>query len=207
MSKALANIISFVFHPIFVPIFGVLAIANFHFVVASKLNAQPKLVLISAFVLVLSIMPLMGIMFLLKKYTVKDLSAISRQERSRAAFALFVIYGFVAWRFDSFFIHPILQLFVIALASSSAVLALASRYKKVSFHVFAWSGMIVLMALLARTNNLSFVFWVLATLLVASLVAVSRLKLKAHNHPEVYLGFFLGLICNIAVYLIFDGRI
>ncbi|MBO6518031.1 MAG: hypothetical protein JJ975_15940 [Bacteroidia bacterium] len=207
MNKSFANLISLVFHPIFVPILGVLAIANFHLIVAAKLNAQPKVMLVFMFALVLSVMPLMGVMFLLKKYNIKELSAISMEERSRAAFSLFVIYAFVAWRFDGFFVHSILKLFVVALALSSVVLAVVSRYKKVSFHVFGWAGMLVLMFVLAQTNGESFVFWVLTTLLVTGIVATARLRLNAHNHSEVYWGFFLGLICNIAVYLILNGRL
>lgn len=207
MSERLAKIISLVFHPIFVPIYGILAIANFHFIVSSKLNAQPGYVLILAFSIVLSIMPLFGIMFLLKKYTVAKLSAINKEERSKAAFSLCVIYAFIAWRFDTFFIHSILRIFVIALAASSAVLAFVSRYEKVSFHVFAWAGMLVLTTVLALSNNPTFIFWVFGILCVTGIVAASRLKLKAHTHRQVYLGFFLGLICNIAVYLILDGRI
>jgi membrane-associated phospholipid phosphatase len=96
---------------------------------------------------------------------------------------------------------------VVALAGSSLVLAVASRFIKVSFHVFGWAGMLVLMAVLSTSGNGNFIFLIVSTLLVTALVASSRLSLKAHSHKEVYLGFFLGLICNIAVYLIFDGRL
>jgi len=47
---------------------------------------------------------------------------------------------------------------------------------------------------------------VLLTLLAAGVVGTSRLILGVHSSREVYTGFITGLICNIAVYMIFYGR-
>lgn len=178
-----------------------------HYVVSAKMMGKFGFILLGMFALLLCIVPLYTVMLLLRKYRPKELAAINKEERSRAATILFVLYSFVAWYVEPIFIHEILRIFVVALAGSSLVLAVASRFIKVSFHVFGWAGMLVLMAVLSTSGNGNFIFLIVSTLLVTALVASSRLSLKAHSHKEVYLGFFLGLICNIAVYLIFDGRL
>jgi len=207
VNQRLANFISFLFHPIFIPIYGVLAITQMHYVVSAKIMGKFGFILLGMFVLLLCVVPLYTVMLLLRKYKPKELAAINKEERSRAATILFFIYAFVAWYVEPIFIHEILRLFVVALAGSSLALAVASRFVKVSFHVFGWAGMLVLLAALSTSGDGYFIFWIVACLFVTALVASSRLSLKAHSHKEVYLGFFLGLICNIAVYLIFDGRL
>jgi hypothetical protein len=207
VTQKLAKYVSLVFHPIFVPIYGVFAIATFHLVVASKLNAQPKALLLSMYCVLLSILPLLGVMFLLNKYKIEELSSISLSERRMAAWALCLIYALEFWFLDNYFFHSFLRLFVLALCMSSGVLAILSSFKKVSFHVFGWSGLLVLMYVLGVKNSPTFIYLILAVLLVTGLVASARLTLKAHTKQEVYLGFIFGLICNIAVYLFFDGRV
>jgi len=207
VTQRLAKIISLVFHPIFVPIYGVFAIANFHLVVASKLNAQPKALLLSMYCVLLSILPLLGVMFLLSKYKIDELSKISLPERRLAAWALCLVYALEFWFLDNYFFHSFLRLFVLALCLSSGVLAMLSSFKKVSFHVFGWSGLLVLSFVLGVKNDPMFIFGILLVLIATGLVASARLTLQAHTKQEVYLGFIFGLICNIAVYLFFDGRI
>ena len=90
---------------------------------------------------------------------------------------------------------------------SSGVLAMLSSFKKVSFHVFGWAGLLVLISVLGTKNSPMFIFLILAVLVITGVVASARLTLKAHTKQEVYLGFITGLLCNIAVYLFFDGRI
>ncbi len=207
MSARFANLISLVFHPIFVPIYGILAIVNFHLVVSSKLNAQPTFLWMSMFFVLLSLLPLLGVMFLLNKFKIKELSEITLPERRIAAWVLCVIYAVQFFFFDNFLFHPILKLFVLALCLSSGVLAIICSYKKISFHVFGWAGLLVLVTVLAQLNKPIYIFLTLITLVITGIVASARLQLNAHTKQEVYLGFFIGLICNIAVYLFFNGRV
>lgn len=207
MNKAIAKFISLIFHPIFQPIFGVLAIVNLHMVVAYKLNAQPKALWLFMFFLVLSLLPLLGVMLLLNKFTVKSLSAIGQQERRIAAWVLCLVYAVEFWMFSDFLFHPILKLFVLALCFSSGVLAIVSPWRKISFHVYGATGLTVLMGYLALLNGSNYVYLLVLSVLATGVIATARLALKAHSRQEVYLGFIISLICNIAVYLIFNGRL
>jgi hypothetical protein len=207
VTRKFAKVVSLVFHPILIPIYGVLAISTFHLVVASKLNVQPKVLMLSMYCILLSILPLLGVMFLLNKYKIEELSSITLPERRLAAWALCLVYGLECWFMDNYFFHPFLRLFVLALCLSAGVLAMISAFKKVSFHVFGWAGFLVLIAVLGTKNNGMFIFMVLGALVITGLVASARLSLKAHTKQEVYLGFITGLISNIAVYLFFDGRL
>ena len=207
MTRRLAKIISLIFHPIFVPIYGIFAIANLHLVVASKMNAQNEVFLLSMYCVLLSILPLFWVMFTLQKYSVKKLSEISLPERRIAEWVLCLVYGLEFGFLGNYFFHSFLRLFVLALCMSSGVLAMLSSFKKVSFHVFGWAGLLVLVAVLGAKKSPMFIFLILAVLLITGLVASARLTLNAHTKQEVYLGFITGLLCNIAVYLFFDGRI
>lgn len=207
MTNRVANIVSLVFHPIFVPIYGIIAIANLHVVVGSKVQAQNEALLLTMYAILLSILPLFWVMFTLNTYNIKQLANITLPQRRIAAWVLCVVYLLEFWFLGNYFFHPFLRLFVLALCLSSGVLAMMSSFKKVSFHVFGWAGMLVLISVLGMKNSPLMIFLVMLILIITGIVASARLSLKAHTKQEVYLGFVIGLLCNIAVYLFFDGRI
>lgn len=204
MHKA-ARLISILAHPVFIPVIAILAITHIHFIVVAKLIPETKWIFILAYVMSLSAVPLLGTALMLKKYTLKDLSELSPGERSRATLVLALVYFFISFSFKTLFVDQILQIFVWAMGVSSLVLSGISRYYKISFHTFGWAGMLVLMTVLRKDAVFNINFLILLVFVICALVASARLVLKAHQHNEVYAGFFIGLICNAAVYWIAYG--
>ena len=202
----LAKFISIAGHPIFAPAYGVFIILQYHMVIAAKVAANYKLMLFIMLILMFSIMPLLGVMFIMRKHSPKELAEINQKERSYAAWILTIIYAVIAFYLDDYFVHPFFKLFAIALASSSAVLAVMTRYLKLSFHAFGWAGLLVLTGVISLKFNLNMLGLIALIILASGIVMTSRLLLKAHTRLEVYSGFITGLICNIAVYIIFNGR-
>ncbi|MBI1306327.1 MAG: hypothetical protein GC181_06905 [Bacteroidetes bacterium] len=205
MSERTARFISLIAHPVFVPTYAVLAIINWHFLVAATIRPEMRWIFATVFSMTLSVVPTIGVALMLKKYTISELSSMSREERISSSFVLGMLYLFVAFSFKTLFVADILKVFVIALGVSALVLSLISRLMKISFHAFSWAGMLVLMIAIS-TQAVHRMGWiVIATLLFGGLVAVARLRLNAHKHSEVYWGYIIGLICNTSVYLIFYG--
>ncbi len=205
MTRKLAQFISAVLHPVFIPVLAVLSLTHFHFLTASKLIPERKWLFIAAYSLSLTIVPLMGTALMLRKYTFKELSHLTTQERVSSAFVMAGIYFFIAFTFQTLFLDQLMKAFVIAIGFSALTLSMVSRYFKISFHTFGWAGMLVLMLAIAQNAVFNMGFVVVAVFILTALVAWARLRLGAHSHREVYAGFIFGLLCNAVVYLIFYG--
>jgi membrane-associated phospholipid phosphatase len=205
VNSKIARLISIILHPVFIPVLAVLALTHFHFLTSAKLIPDRKWIFIAAYAVSLTVVPLFGITLMLRKYTIKELSSLTRQERVSSAFVMAGVYFFIAFTFQTLFVDELMKVFVLALGASALTLSVISKYKRISFHTFAWAGMLVLMLAISRNAVFDMGFLVILTFILAALVAWSRLKLQVHTHWEVYLGFIIGFICNLLVYLIFYG--
>ncbi|MCB9263358.1 MAG: hypothetical protein H6607_13380 [Flavobacteriales bacterium] len=209
MSLKTAKIISIIGHPVFIPIYALIVIFKFHPVLGSRVYGTSQFNIIIVFSGFLSLIPLFATMMLLGKATLKQLAEINQTERIKASFVMSVVYilAYFYLRQQNFLIEGIIEVLIFALCIGSCVLGVMSYFKKISFHAFGWAGLLTLMIVLGRSQESFFLFWVLAILFVSAIVITSRLVLNAHTHSEVYLGFFVGLISNIAVYLLFNGKL
>ncbi|MCB0734305.1 MAG: hypothetical protein H6608_10400 [Flavobacteriales bacterium] len=203
MSKRLAKFLSIFGHPVFLPVYGVLAVTQWHFLVAAKLIPETRWIFVFAYILSLTVIPLIGVALMLKKYTLDELSHMSKEERISASGVLAGVYLFMAFAFRTLYVAPILQAMVIALGISALVLAIATRSFRISFHSFGWAGLTVLFFIIGRNAVINMSVPILVSVLLGALVMTSRLVLGAHQHREVYAGYIIGLICNSLVYLIY----
>ena len=205
MIQKISTFISIIAHPVFIPVIAVLILTHLHYMIAARLIPETKWIFIAAYMLSLTVVPLLGTSLMLKKYQLSELSNLSTDERKSASLVLAVVYFFIAFTFKALFVDKILMVFVISLGVSALVLSISSRFFKISFHAFGWAGLMVLMFVIAPNAVVKMDWLITIIFLIGAVVASSRLVLKAHKHKEVYLGYLFGLICNIVVYSFYYG--
>ena len=108
-------------------------------------------------------------------------------------------YGVLTYIFYSgMSFHP----FFVLMASMTAlimVLALVNLSIKVSAHAAALTGIIgFIMALKVRDPDVTVLYPVAVTILIAGMVMSARLYINAHRPIEIYLGAILGLVVCFA---------
>ena len=72
---------------------------------------------------------------------------------------------------------------------------LISFFNKISIHMVGISGILAALIALFLKFSASYFYEITIVVLIWGLVGFSRLKLKKHNHQEIYFGAFLGIIC------------
>lgn len=197
----LAKLISFVFHPIIVPI----ASALLYFILIP--NHMPKAIAYRILGLVFVttyILPIILLFFLKKINLIENFYLDSIDER-KFPVTFFTIL--------SFLIGNLLLNFdiinVLAISFFGCSLALAIVYIlfffniKTSLHTLAIAGLIGFISVISYEykNNLLLILIVLFILF--GMVSAARLKLKAHTFPEVITGFFVGFLSQIVIYAYF----
>jgi hypothetical protein len=200
VNQKLARFTSILFHPIFLPVFAILLITQFHFIIVVKLNAQPKLLFLMAYMVSLTLIPLTGVMMMLRKYKLSELSELTQQERVISAGVLALVYLFVAFTFTDFFVDKFLRVFVLSLAISCGIMAVVNQFFKLSFHAFGWGGLLAMVWFLGKMANTDLTLVLILVLLLSGWVGSARLYVKAHQPKEVYLGFLLGILSNYTVF-------
>jgi len=174
-----AKIISIIFHPLIIPVYGLILFFNtntyLNFAIPSELKqAILLLVGISTFII-----PTLITLLLLNKGFIKNLEMETTKER-------IIPYSFK---------------FIIG-AALSVLLAFIINFKwKISAHAIGVGGLIgalIFSSIILETNLILFVVF---AFLASGLVISARLVLKSHTPIQVYAGFLLGVLCQFfAIY-------
>ncbi|WP_242202916.1 hypothetical protein [Aestuariivivens insulae] len=191
MDKVLKSI-SFIFHPLLMPIFGVI----FYF------SKSPRYIpieviyakLVSLFILTV-ILPIL-LYFLLK--TIGKANSIYLKSTKERIIPLMLNFAVTLVIIKQILtpsqVVELYFFFVGILVSTLACLILAILKFKASIHMIAVSGLLMFFIALSIHFSININGTLAFMAIIIGAVATSRLHLKAHNYKELAIGFFLGVI-------------
>ncbi len=197
--KLAAKIISTVFHPLLMPVFGLLIIFNtdsyLNYVIADDLKkAVLILVTVSTFAI-----PVLITLLLLNRKFINSLDMETQKERVIPYAFTIIFYIFTLYLLKRVPIPPIIFNFIIG-ATLSVILAFIINIKwKISAHMIGVGGLVGALMCISILLEIYITPFIALALLAAGLVGTSRLILNAHNQGQIYAGFLLGLFCQILV--------
>jgi len=192
------KLISFVFHPIIIPITSSLL----YFILIP--NHIPKGVSyrVLGFIFIITyIIPVVLLFILRKVKLIEDYHLVSIQER-KFPIVFFTILSFLLG-------NLLLKIGVVNLLAYSffgSALALGIVYVlfylniKTSLHTLAIAGLIGLIIIISITYEFNLLLLLISLFILIGIVATSRLQLKAHTLPEVVIGFFVGILTQLSMY-------
>ena len=203
LQTRLALIISYVFHPIFLPTYAVLFLmwCNPYYFMA--IDSRQGIALLSVILVNSVLLPLIALIILRRSGLIKDLEITDRKER---AIPFLIMIFFIFWTY--FVVKFRLQLPEIltdvmwgAFLSIMTAYFVNILYMKVSLHAMGMGSLIAII-IAGSFVSLYGLAGVLATgILLAGLVGSSRLILKAHTQREVYYGYLMGFAAQMAAFM------
>lgn len=194
-----AKIISYLFHPVFIPIYVVLFMLYVHPGIFAGFSAWKKqVVLLQAFVPYL-LLPIVTVLLLRGLNFIDSVFLKTRKDRIIPFIACNVWYFYIwyVWRNlpDTPVEMPILGLSIF-LASSLGILA--NIYMKISMHALAVGVMLAFILFLAVTQGVSFGAYLAISFLVTGIVCTARFIVSDHTGTEIYSGLLGGGIAVLA---------
>lgn len=190
MDKILRSI-SFIFHPLLMPILGVI----FYFAKSPR-YIPPEIIqakLVSLFILTV-ILPIL-LYFLLK--TLGKVKSIYLESARERIFPLTLNFGVILIVLQRILtpsqVIELYYFFVGVLISTLACLILAVLKFKASIHMMAVSGLFMFFIALSIHFSININGTLALMAIIIGGVATSRLHLKAHTNKELIIGVFIGL--------------
>jgi len=187
----LSRLLSILFHPIFLPVYGLLIIFNAPtFMVHLPYNIKRVIFLLATVnmtVVPLAMMPLLRYRNLITSYSME-----SARERVFPLSLGVLLYTVTTVIFYSYQIPVLIKSFMLAASITSLLLLIITFWWKISIHSAGIGGLLAtVMALSIRMGADLAVLWIVMILL-SGIVMTSRLYLKVHTPPQVYWGFLAG---------------
>ena len=195
-----AKFISYVFHPLFVPLYityFIIQIRSYQFAgISDWFNLR---ILLQVFVNC-TFLPLASIL-LLRALNFID-SVFLKTQRDRII-PYIICMTFYFWNWYVFKNnHEIKDLVSMSMAifNASVLGFLVNISMKVSMHAISVGVMTTFMALLALTDSSSFSFYLSISVLIAGIVCTSRLLVSDHSQKEIYYGLLIGILSQLAAH-------
>ena len=191
------RVISYVFHPLFIPIAGTLA----YFAVTPYSSlAQQSGNILPIFILTL-VIPIIFFLILKNLRLINSVFAPSIQERKYPLLISICIYLMIIYRvIPKNYTSELYFFFVGLLTASITVLALLFLKFKASIHLLGMGSLLLFFIGLSIHFEINITIAIGTTTLLSGLVATSRLYLKAHSVPELFMGFIVGACSQLFVF-------
>lgn len=191
--KIFYKIISLVFQPLLMPVFGMLMLMNMD--VFGVLPFTWKLIAVLGTFVFTGLMPAVPVLLMMRRGEVHDLFISKKEERTMP-----YLFSFISYLFWTFFLWRTLHMpyFIVGMGAATAIsilLITAINFKwKISAHLSGIGGLLGGVFGVCYRMAYNPLWLLIALLALSALVALSRIELKAHTPGQTLAGFSLAFI-------------
>jgi len=197
----LAKIISFVFHPLFMPLYGMWIIFSaptiLGFLPLTVKRLLFYIILINNVLIPVTLMPFFRYRNVISSYNIDD-----RHERVTPLLATTLLYSITSIIIFRFQIPYFLKSFIIASAFLVLMVTIINFWWKISIYSAGMGALTAVVVILSVKMYTFLIWYLIGVILAGGLVLSSRLRLNSHNPPQVWAGFVTGLLGLILSMLI-----
>ena len=197
ITKLVAHLLSWFFHPLFIPVYVTVFLAYVHpytFVALSEKGKIFKLI----FVFVnTALFPGMAVFLMWRLKFTQSIYLRTQKERI-IPYAAAMVFYFWAWYVsrslqDS---EKILTTFLFGSFLTVVAAWMANIYFKISMHAMAVGGMAFFILWVSFSGDGTSGLYPSMVLLIAGMVCTSRMIVSDHRQIEIYAGVVIGILCQ-----------
>lgn len=197
-----AQILSYVFHPLFIPFYVALFIVYVHpsyFTGVSSFNKTRVILSIGVNTIgfpMITVLLLKGVGFI-------D-SIFLRTQKDRIipyiASGIFYFWIYFVLRGQPGY-PPVLVAFILGVFLAASASLIVNIYNKISMHATGMGGLIGIFLVIMQSNTMLMTWPLALALVIAGMVCTARMLVSDHTSSEIYIGFFTGLLAQLAAAL------
>ena len=196
--RRLANIISYIFHPMFM-----LTYITTYFLYTNNyfsffVSPVKKIFLLSAVVVFSIILPSLNMVLLKKLGYIKDMYAKQANERFMPYVSTITLYVGLIYILHDLSIPYFFKQLILTSVMVIAVNFIINFFTKISAHASAIGGCLGIIYFYQYVSTNGDITPICICLLIAGLIGFARLYLNEHSPKQVYSGFTAGFLTSLA---------
>jgi hypothetical protein len=195
-----AKIISIVFHPLLMPVYGMAIIFSaptlFGYLPFNVKKLLILILLVNNVLLPLSLMP-----FFIHRNIISSWTITERKERNYPLIITTILYCITSFLINKFHIPVFLKTYIFAASFISLIVTVINFRWKISIHSVGAGALISLVFILSIKMLTPLEWYLISTVVIGGLVLSSRLKLNLHSPQQVWIGLFTGFF-GLALFMI-----
>ena len=196
--KIAAKIISYIFHPIFIPVYVVWFLINLESYLFSGFSEWKKTTTLIQFLVMYAFFPVVTLLLLKGLGFINSMYLKTQRDRV-IPYVACMIYYFWVWYvlfrqpdYPSEIVRFSLAIFIASIGG-----LMANIYMKVSMHTIAVGVLAAFMMTLAFLLKKDFGIYISIALLITGLVCTARLIASDHSPKEIYWGLIIGIVSQL----------
>ena len=196
-----ARIISYVFHPLFIPTYiFIFLICRFPYEFAGITEWQLKLRLFGLF-WITAFFPAFSVFLLWRLKFSESIFLRTQKERIVPYIITMFFYWWMYYLSRNFSDQPVvLKFFYMGIFIATVFGLTLNNYYKISLHAMGAGGALAAVILFAMYYRMPLGVSMSITVILAGLVCTSRLLVSDHTNKEIYAGLFVGIGCQVGAY-------
>lgn len=205
MTRA-AKIISVLFHPVFMPSLGLFLLLSINSHIQTELTPEVQRLLLIWIFVITGIFPIISALVFLRSGIISSLQMENKRERIGPYLLTAFYYGLAYYMLRKSDLPDALFALLLGATLSILFITIISWFWKISAHMVGIGGVIGAIVGFAETYNMNLGAFVAGLVLLAGVVATSRLWLGSHKPLEIYGGVALGfslLYCSLKFMVVF----
>lgn len=196
--RLLAKIISYIFHPLFVPVYIIWFLITIQPYFFASFTPAEKFITLARFFIMYSFFPLVTVLLAKGLGFLDSIFLKTQKERIIPYIACGIYYFWMCYvlRHQPEFSKEIIQLSM-AIFIASSIGLLFNIYMKISMHAMSMGILLAFIALLALTQSINYTGYMSIAFLIAGLVCTARFIVSDHTQKEIYAGLLVGIASQL----------
>ena len=196
------HIVSIVFQPLLMPTYGIILLMNL-----DVFNLLPNIwrwEAIGGTILFTAILPVVPILFMMRKGEVSDMFISKREQRTMP-----YLFSCMSYLFWCLFLWRTMQFppFIVAIGAATTLsiflIVFINLKWKISAHMSGVGGLVGAIYGISYRMAMNPLWMLVIVITISALVAISRIELKAHTMGQVFAGFMLNFTLVLAACIYF----
>ena len=189
--REIARALTVIFHPVFVPLYGLLIIFSSPTLLSFIPAAMKRVLLIVVFTNNILI-PLSLTAILYARGAIKTFNARDRNERVVLLTFAMLMYTITALVLLRMQVPSLFKAYFISIAIVTLITLIITAFYRISLHASGIGGLLALVVFMMILYDIRSVWQLITVILAGGLVMSSRLYLDDHSPAEVWLGLLAG---------------
>ena len=201
--KFSANLISYIFHPLFIPLYVGYFLMFIHPTYFVGYGSKEKYWLLIRVAYTMVFFPIITVLLLKAIGFIESVFLKTQKDRiiPYIACGIYFFWGYLVFR-NQPSIPSTLTAFTFAVFLSSSVALIANIYFKISMHAIGMGGVLGLFVVIMRSNTMLMTGPLSLAFLITGMVCTARLLISNHSDKEIYMGLLVGIACQLVAAVI-----
>lgn len=203
--RLLAKFSSWIFHPIFVPLYVTWFLVYVHpsFFAGFSMESRNRVLMLIALNAVF--FPLVTVLLLRALKFIDSIYLRTQRDRIIPYVASMTFFFWTQYVLrEQTLIPRVLVSFMFGVFIASAASLIANIYQKVSMHTVGMGGLVGILVVIAWRNPESIPVPLAIATIIAGWIGTARLLVSDHSSSEIRLGYLIGFACQLAGAVMFS---